>query len=238
MRPEVSGEEMHGEAPSADWFQIPQNMVRRAGTSAPAARQRAGPGGEVSLLKHKVTATPLYKVRQADFHALITKEEFIARNPGEKLPETATATENRSTTQRIHWRLSHLYREHRNTIVKRSPTKRAGKELPPLKPLRYRRTMKALVLYFFDRVVRHGPSVVPYIDEKDGQKSDDELFQRVLKLDAAQQSGLPLLNMRAVEVHTGQKLRCIPKVILPMIQTRSGRRGISDFQFLWASQKR
>ena len=153
------------------------------GTSAPAARQRAGPGGQVSLLKHNRTATPLYKVRQGEFHALLTKAEFIVRNPGRKLPETATATENRSTTQRIRWSLSHLYREHRNTIVECSRAKREGKELPGLKPLRYTRTMKALVLHFFDRVVRHGPAVVPYIEEEDDQKSDDDFFQRVLKRD-------------------------------------------------------
>ena len=120
-----------------------------------------------------------------EFHALITREEFIARNPGRKLPETATATENRSTTQRIRWHLSHLYREHRNTIVERSRAKREGKQLPGLKPLCYTQTMKALVLHFFDRVVHHGPEVVPYIEEEDGQKSDDDFFQRVLKRDVA-----------------------------------------------------
>ena len=190
-QPGASAEEGQGDTPSAECFQIRQNMVRQAGTSAPAARQRAGPGGEVSLLKHKVTATPLYKVRQGEFHALLTKEEFMARNPGQKLPETTTATENRSATQRICWRLSHLYREHRNTIVERSRAKREGKELPVLKPLRYTRTMKALVLHFFDRVVRHGPAVVPYTEEKDGQKLDDDFFQRILKRDVALQSGLP-----------------------------------------------
>ena len=183
-QPGTSVEEVQGDTPSVEWFQIRQNMVRQSGTSAPAARQRAGPGGEVSLLKHKRTATPLYKVRQGEFHALITKEEFIARNLGCKLPETATVTENCSTTQRIHWHLSHLYWEHRNTIVERSRAKREGKELPGLKPLCYTRTMKVLVLHFFDRVVRHGPEVVPYIEEEDGQKSDD-FFQRVLKRDVA-----------------------------------------------------
>ena len=184
-QPGTSVEEVQGDTPSVEWFQIRQNMVRQVGTSALAVHQRAGPGGEVSLLKHKRAATPLYKVRQGKFHALITREEFIARNPGRKLPETATATENCSTTQRIRWRLSHLYREHRNTIVERSRAKREGKQLPGLKPLRYTRTMKALVLHFFDRVVRHGHAVVPYIEEEDGQKSDDDFFQRVLKHDVA-----------------------------------------------------
>ena len=70
------------EAPVTEWFQIRQNMVWQAATSAPSAWRKVGPGGDVSLLKHKVASTPLYKVRQGEFHELITREEFMDRPRG------------------------------------------------------------------------------------------------------------------------------------------------------------
>ena len=63
--------------------------------------------------------------------------------------------------------------------------------------------MKALVLHFFDRVVQHGPSVVPYIEEKDGQKSDDELFHRVLQRDVDRRSGSHPEGSQGIEVIEG-----------------------------------
>ena len=70
------------DVPLAEWFQIWQNMVQHAGMSASSVQQKVGPRGEVSLLKHKVASTPLYKVHQGEFHELITREEFFSRNPG------------------------------------------------------------------------------------------------------------------------------------------------------------
>ena len=167
-------------AMTATWFSARKAMTKRYGRPAPSSWRNAGPGGEVSTLKHKVATIPYYKVKKGSIYELVTREEYQQLEPGKKIPTSASASDNRNVVHNIKYRISKRYRDYRANVVERSRIKKNQKgDLPELLKMRPTSTIKALVVHFHDRVIQFGSSVVPYIEEKDPDKTDDEFFEEV-----------------------------------------------------------
>ena len=162
-----------GRSRSATLYQLRVAMLRKSRSSV----------APKSFRGTRVLRT-VYEVQVDGRMKLVTREEYQAMFPGERVPAlSAMAKQNRSVIARLRRRLSRRYRDQRQAYedryrMKAKHVKGADYAIPAV---RLTNTMSCLLDRFFDSVIKCGPAALPVqIDELDPENSDDEFFEQVV----------------------------------------------------------
>ena len=179
------------------WVNTKTQSIKGFGRPAPAVfqsyvdyskvpEQTAALKPNVSLLRYKQSETPLYRTKIDGNTCLVTKEEMKRLHPQQKHFKSANVADNQAAVFNIRMRISKRFRTYTNRRLLIARRKRMGRAWPPTLPRPNNSgTMKALIAHFHDKVVTEGNKALPQeYPGTDPENSDDEFFEKVLKLTA------------------------------------------------------
>ena len=124
-----------------------------------------------------------YRVKVGNTSKLLTRQEQ-KELPATIKPKTysLTAEKRKALRNRIRRRVSKKFREKESTSKLRHMCKKQSKDLPPIKELRYTRTIRNLISYFVDQYTRYHEAGLPMrMEESDSDHSDDEYYERTIQ---------------------------------------------------------